>query len=452
MDPARLTFLAVGGLFGLFFALATPPHDPPDEARHHARAWLIAQGRLGVIGEAPGHAASVPRSIVRLHPAAHHYSDEQLASGRLPPTSPRTGPHDPAAVRAELRGSLSRYDLQPVLYVTAYPPTVYAPYVPALWIAGALDLSAAAGLLLARLFGLAAWLAGMYAVLGRAPALRWLLCAAALLPISVFQAGSVSGDPLTQLAVFWWFAEVVRAVARGSGALGSVDGARLLAAALALGLVKPGYAPLALACLALPRPLVPRLALAAAALAAAALPTLLWASVVAAAQQPALFPGADLAGQLRHTLAHPFAFLAAVAGTTAALLPAWLEGLVGNLGHFDVEIPAAATALGLAAVAASAALERNALPLPARLLLLASFFVTTLAVFAMAYLGWTPVGSDKIQGVQGRYFLPLLPFALAAVPAAPPAIRRGLRVAVVAALVAVLAIAATAMVRTYYAL
>jgi hypothetical protein len=452
MDAPRATFLAAGGLFGLFFALATPPHDPPDEARHHARAWLISNGRFGVVGRAPGHEASVPRSIVRLHPAGRHYSDEQLRSGRLPANTQRTQPHAWSELPAKLRGSLGRWELQPVLYTSAYPPAVYAPYLPAIWLARALDLSAAAGLLLARLFGLAAWLAGIAVVLRIAPAQRWLLCAAALLPISVFQGASVSGDPLTQVAVFWWLAECLRAAARGAGALGGRGALRLTAAALALGLVKPGYAPLALAAFALPLRPRPRLALGAAAVAAAALPTLWWASVAAAADVPPLFPGADLAGQLRHALAHPEGFLAAAAGTVAALWPAWLEGLVGNLGHFDVAIPAAATALGLAALAASATLERSPLRPAARLWLLAAFAAAALAVLAMAYLGWTPVGSRVIQGVQGRYFLPMLPFALAALPAAPAFVRRGLTGAVVASLVVVLATSALAMVRAYYAL
>jgi hypothetical protein len=450
MDAPRATFLVAGGLFGLFFALATPPHDPPDEARHHARAWLISTGKLHVVGRAPGHEASVPRSIVRLHPPGRHYSDAQLRSGRLPANTQRTAPHEWSELPAKLRGSLGRWDLQQVLYTSAYPPAVYAPYVPAIWLARALDLSAAAGLLLARLFGLAAWLAGMAAVLRVAPAQRWLLCAAALLPISVFQAASLSGDALTQLALFWWLAECLRAAARG-GALGRRGVLRLLAPALALGLVKPGYAPLALAAFALPLPPRRRVARGAAALAAAALPTLWWAGVAAAADVPPLFPRADLGGQLRHALASPLDFLAAAAGTIAALWPAWLEGLVGNLGHFDVEIPVPATALGLAAVAASATLERSPLRPAARLWLLAAFAATTLAVLGMAYLGWTPVGARVIQGVQGRYFLPLVPFALAVLPAVPAFLRRGLAGAVVAALAVVLGVSALAMVRTYYA-
>jgi uncharacterized membrane protein len=41
------------------------------------------------------------------------------------------------------------------------------------------------------LFGLAAWLVGVWFALRLAPHQRWLLCALALLPISVFQAASI---------------------------------------------------------------------------------------------------------------------------------------------------------------------------------------------------------------------------------------------------------------------
>jgi hypothetical protein len=428
----------------VFFALATPPHDPPDEERHHARAWLISTGRLGVVGEAPGHEASVPRSITQLHPPGHHRDPD---SERAPKW--RASPHTFAERRAQLEGGLSRWELMPVRFVTPYEPLVYAPYVPALWLARALDLSAAAELLLARGLGLACWLAAMWAILGVAPCQRWLLAAVALLPMSLFQAGSISADPPTQLAVFWLFAEWLRAAEQPRGARELL---RLSAAALAVGLAKPGYAPLALACLALPGDPARRLALGAAAFAAAALPTVAWAAIAAAADKPTLVPGADLAAQLRFVLGHPFAFLAAVGSTTGALAGAWLEGMVAQLGHFDVEIPVPATALALAAVAASASLERGRLGPRLRLAALAAFLVTSLAVFAMAYLGWTPVGADKIPGVQGRYFLLMLPFALVALPRLPRVPEPALRLAVAGALALVLALTSVALLRVYYGL
>ena len=50
-----------------------------------------------------------------------------------------------------------------------------------------------------------------------------------------------------------------------------------------------------------------------------------------------------------------------------------------------------------------------------RLFAVLVFLVIYIALFLIQYLTWTPVGSLRIQGVQGRYFIPLLillPFIL----------------------------------------
>ena len=173
--------------------------------------------------------------------------------------------------------------------------------------------------------------------------------------------------------------------------------------------------------------------------------------MLADAGQPALVPGADSAGQLKHILLHPFAFLALVGRASLALLPSWLEGMVGNLGHLDVQIPPVFSALGLAALAASAGIDRGGLGRGLRLGWLAVSGVSALAILALAYMGWNPVGAPRIQGVQGRYFLLLLPFALVALPGLPFLREDRLRIAIVAALLAVLAVSAERMLDRYYA-
>jgi len=445
----------LAGAFGLFFALCTPAHDPPDEARHHARAWLISEGRLGVVGEAPGHEATVPRGITRLHPPGHHYTDDEyhwklaLGAGRRAPS------HAPGEAWRRFAGHLDPEDRQAAWILTPYPPHLYAPYLPSLWLARALDLSAGAGLLLARLSGLACWLAGILVCLRVAPSQRWLLAAVALLPMSVFQAASVSADPLTQVAVFWFTAEWLRAAERGDHAHGLAaqrgDRARVLAAAFAVGLAKPGYAPVALACLLLPGSWRRRLGTTAAALALATAPTLAWLPFLRAAREPAMIEGADLVRQLRFVLEHPLAFASAVVETTRFHALGWLEGLVGWLGHFDVTIPPAATALGLLAVAGGATLDRGSLRRGERVGLPAVFALTSLALLGMAYLGWSPVGADKILGFQSRYLLPILPLALVAIPRLPSVPERSVRWAVSGSLALVLTVSAAAMLRAYYA-
>jgi hypothetical protein len=274
--PRRI-FVALAGAFGLFFALATPAHDPPDESRHHGRAWLVSGGWLRVVGEAPGHAASVPWDIAHLHPRGHHYTDDAYHVRRVFGVARRAPSHAPDEMWSRVSGRLDPAHRQPVRILTNYPPQLYAPYLPGLWIARAADLSAGAGLLLARLGGLAVWLTGIWLCLGIAPSQRWLLAAVALLPMSVFQAASVSGDPLTQLAVFWFIAEWLRSAAQGGRG-------RLLAAALAVGLVKPGYAPIATACLLLPGAWPARVVTTGVALALASVPALAWAPFLQAAQ------------------------------------------------------------------------------------------------------------------------------------------------------------------------
>ncbi|MEN8161070.1 MAG: DUF2142 domain-containing protein, partial [Myxococcota bacterium] len=277
-----------------------------------------------------------------------------------------------------------------------------------------------------------------------APSQRWLLAAVALLPMSVFLGASVSTDPPTQVAIFWFTAEWLRSAAQGGRG-------RLFAAALVVGLAKPGYAPIASACLLLPGSWRSRLGTAAAALALAAAPALGWAAFLLAAREPTPVEGADPLAQLGFLLENPLYFMSAAADTAHFHARIWLEGLVGALGHFDVSIPPTATALGLVAVAASALLDRGALGSWTRAGLLAVFAGTALVLLVMAYLGWSPVGADKILGFQSRYLLPILPLALVVVPRLPGLSERLLARAVTGSLALVLGVSAVAMLRAYYA-
>jgi hypothetical protein len=244
---ALTLFLALAGSGGAFFAIVTPPHDPADEARHHARAWLVSNGRFGVVGRAPDHEAAIPREILRLHPPGHHHSEAQLRAGRFPRTTPPSAPHDLSELWTRLDEPAAGAEFRYVRLLTPYNPLLYAPYAPGFWAAEGLALSTTVGLWLARLLGLSVWMAAIGLALYRAPSHRWLIAASALLPLSVFQAASISADPLTQAAGFVFFAEWLRLAAHAAPPPRASGRAALMAAALALGLVKPGYAPLALA-------------------------------------------------------------------------------------------------------------------------------------------------------------------------------------------------------------
>lgn len=96
----------------------------------------------------------------------------------------------------------------------------------------------------------------------------------------------------------------------------------------------------------------------------------------------------------------------------------WLQGLVGGrLGEIiavDIEVNWVFT-IGLLAVLALSALPNSSdtLVLPRRLraggLIISAAVV---ALFMLACLTWTPINYQTIFGIQGRYFLPVLPLVL----------------------------------------
>ena len=448
----EIVFVVVGGLFGLFFAFVTPPHDPADEVRHHTRAFLIAEGNFTIVGQAPGYRAEVPRSIESLHPAGHHYTDEQLRSGHLPRDLPRTRAHRPRDQRLVFSRKLVPEDRIPIEFGGSYSPLVYLGTSPALALGRALDLTVVGSLWLARVAGLAAWLAGIAFAIRRAPTAKWGLAAVALLPMSVFQAGSISGDPISQVVLFLFFAELLRATSDGTEWKGRKP-LILVGLAVLIGLVKPGYAPLSLGALVLlhDERSGRRLGWVLTIVAAAHITTLGWVARVQASGQPTLGAGIDAAEQVRFILTHPFEFAAVLARTVWDLFPALIEGMVGNVGHLDVGIPPIATALAVLAVLAASALDEAPRPRPwLGWFLLGSFVCTGGALMTMAYIGWTPVGGPFVHGVQGRYFLLMLPFALTGLPRLPPRIAQPLRAAIPWALATVLAVTAMEMVGRYY--
>lgn len=445
-------FLALAGVFGLFFCFATPPHDPADEDRHHGVAFLLSEAHFTVVGDAPGHEATVPRSIVNLHPRGHHYTDEQLRSGRLPADIPRTRRHRPEDLRRLYARELAPHDRVPVRYGAAYSPLVYAAISPALALGRAAGLPVVASLWLARVAGLALWLAGVALAIRRAPVGKWGLAAVALLPMSVFQAGSISGDPVSQVVLFLFFAELLRAARRGTDWAGR-EALLLVGLAALIGLVKPGYAPITLSAVAL---LVAersgrRAAWIAAIVAAAHLTTVGWAARVQAAVQPTLAVGVDAAEQALFIATHPLEFAGILLRTSWMSVPAWIEEMVGNVGHLDVGIPPVATAVALLAVLAASMLDEAPTPRPwTGWALLGGFFAAGIAIMTIAYMGWTAVGIPVIHGVQGRYFMLMLPFALVGLPRLPTRYAPPARAAIPWALATVLAVTAVEMVDRYY--
>jgi uncharacterized membrane protein len=256
---------------------------------------------------------------------------------------------------------------------------------------------------------------------------RLLLLLTLGLPMTVWLAGSVNQDGLL-IAVACLGVALLTRMERRSLWMGTA----LLAL---LALQKPPFLPLLLLPLARSVPRFGGWSRVTAAL-LVAVPGVLWSLAVmhwvsvpllpGAAYHPGpLWPGdphltfrsAVASAQIKVILAHPLQVALLPLTALAAHFGTYWRQCLGVLGDLTIDLPrwmyglwslALLSALGALVSKGGPRLGGAWLPLAAAIALAGS----TELIFLTLYMTWTPVGAARVDGVQGRYFIPMLPILL----------------------------------------
>ena len=389
-------FVVVGGVVGVLFAVFTPPFASPDEATHFFRSYQLSEGHVF----ADQHGARVGGML----PASVEH-DVHLVDvpGPVPGWS---------TIRKVLGNPTGGRRVFTDFQNTAlYPPLTYAPQTVAIAVGRTVGLSNLALMYLARLADLAVFLAlAAYAAV-RFPRSPWLVIGVALLPSTLFLAGSVSPDALTIGLCAVMLAEAARADRPYV----------VLALGVALGLAKPPYFLVSLVALAvwfLRGRRGWQLPAAAGTCCALAVAWSRWADHIFVPYRPIIDRHLDVrpAAQRAHLLHHPLHFAGAVASTAARDWHWWLGQVLAPFGRgIDASPPVAVAAAGFLVLVLVLAPRR---PLDQRvaLALVGFALVTVLATIVAVYLYSNAVGAQHVRLVFGRYLLPVLPALLVAVP------------------------------------
>jgi uncharacterized membrane protein len=129
--------------------------------------------------------------------------------------------------------------------------------------------------------------------------------------------------------------------------------------------------------------------------------------------------------QFAHLLEHPFALPTVIAKSLIGDR-GWLwETMIGRLGWVDAPMPGwyYTTASVILAFALVASRNRGPLLRPALLAIVTLSALVATTCFAL-YLSWTPVDQPTINGLQGRYILPMLPLFAWLLPDREPRLER----------------------------
>ena len=412
---ARL-FAVVALIVGLAYVFITPPFAVPDEDNHFWRALAVGRGHL--VAKRGLDSIPMPKSIETFTWVIERTSPEQNLSAKL-----RTV----AAIRYDGRTG------RPIRFAAWYSPFPYA----ATALVAALPLRPAIVFYGGRIANLLAAVLLIALAIRIAPQYGSIFAAAALLPMSLYELASLSADAIT-IALAWLFTALLLAPPRRASLIALVG--------FASGLCKPAYFLIVLLVFVTPLRWRQRIII----LGATAIGTLF---AIAAAQRGAYNarPGlpVDAGAQLRCIASDPIHFVRVILHDVVTNGRFYIEEMIGRFAANELKLSPIVITVEILLLLGVATTCGAALRARIRLTALGIVVLTIAGILLSQYLIWSVVCGDALEGVQGRYFLEILPLFLAAI--ALPRVRLRMHPAIVIGLaMACNAMALLTIVRRYW--
>jgi len=375
-------YAAAALVIGLTYVFVTPPFAVPDEDNHFWRALAVGRGRF--LATHGLDSMAMPKSVEEFTWVIE-----------------RTSPQETLAEKLKIAAALPHDDRigRPIRFAAWYSPF---PYI-ATGLVAALPLRPAIVFYGGRIANLLLTMLLIALAIRAAPEYGNVIAAAALLPMSLYELSSLSADALT-IALAWLFTALLLAPPRRPWLVAF--------AGFASGLCKPAYFLIALLAFVMPLRWRQRLAI----LGATAIGTLL---AIASAQRGAYNPRrglpVDAGAQLRCILSDPIHFASVALHDAVTNGRFYIEELIGRFGANELKLSPFVITLEIVLLLAVAITCGAALRTRVRVTALAIVAITVSGIFLSQYLIWSVVCGDALEGVQGRYFLEILPLFLAAI-------------------------------------
>lgn len=407
INKPESVFLFFGFVFGTIILFITPPFQVPDEAVHFYRAISITQGDLvaevqnsvagGVIPENAFQTGAQLAIYLACNPQNKQSFEKLSFFLNLPP--------EPDKKRFVKNHSM-------------YPPAPYLAQAFGIGIGKVLHLSWLRTMYIARFTTLMFWLLCTYIAIKIIPVSKWLLILLALSPMALFQAASLSADSPTNALSFLFIALLFK-----NSVENELDNRKLITTlilCILVSLCKPIYISLIFLFFLTPVNRVKIKKYGAAftliLLSSAGL-IMLWMYLIkdvytAFHTWRALPPEQVVSSseQVKFILSHPLQYLGVMLNTTRMHGTEVLESFVGKLGWIDTPLPRWLLFLHSGMLLFYALTDSNKdviLSYWQKVVISVVFFGTVVLTYTSIYMTWTLVGNPTVEGLQGRYFIPI---------------------------------------------
>ena len=387
-------FLIMGLSIGSLYTFAIPLSCAPDEIAHFFRIYEISDGYFSTTIREDGLFTG------SVQPSNLQFSVSNLVQGRVKYTEiidnlkyTADGPEDFAANSAG-----------------GYSIVSYLPHTVGMFIGKTLNLPIVASAYLSRFFHLIACIITLYFCIKYIPFLKFFIFFLAFLPISMQSMATLSADGFLICSTFALITFILHATFNVDFKIKPKHLLLVLLLCLIVSLGKSIYSPVCLLLFTIPKERfgsMPRKLISIFSLGAITLVTLLlWLKSV-----PALSSVTDSSTQLDTLIHSPFTFVRMLGETLIVKTPAYLGQIFGRfLEWFNLVLTMVyVVPSGLCFIYLVIKEKKNVfISRWFRILSIFAICFAALASFIVMYIQWTPTDSTIIQGVQGRYFMPLL--------------------------------------------
>lgn len=399
-------FLIIGLIYGLCFLIATPALQVPDEYEHFYRALYVSEGH--VLPEKVGNMSGVyiPESVQL---TASEISREWVLFIKDRDDKINLIPLLDIGFNSQNRvfEDISR------IAVITYSPVPYIIPAFAITLGKLLNLSPLILIYIGRLANLLVWVFLTYLAIRIIPVHKWVLFMIALIPITLFEAASLSADSLILGLSFIIVAIFFKYAFDDKEKINIKDIYILFILILLLSLSKQIYFLLLLLIFLIPSWKFggrKKMFLTAGFLfLSVIIISGAWNLLVKDLYVP-IVPQVSISGQIAYILGDPLRFPYTLLNTFFYRGFSYQLLFVGNF-WLDIPLPMWWIGAYILSMIPVALIDKSMVLVSKnqKLTSLTIFTIIFLLVCAFVYISWTVVGQNIIDGIQGRYFIPILP-------------------------------------------
>ena len=397
-------FAAMALAAGLVLVFVNGPFQTPDERAHFFRAYQISEGHFFAerIDKAVG--GWLPATVRDcVSPFINISTHREIKVRRESLTSSF---HTPLNEQEKVFVSFSN--------TARNVPLCYFPQAAGICVSRQAGLSPLQMMYAGRMMNLFCWIVFMCAAIRLTPVFKWVIVLVGIMPMNLYLAASLSADTMINACAVLFAGLLLNERFREKGfmTMGKRVGIGFLS--IALSVMKLVYAPLAALVFMIPERSFgsnrKRIAYTVSVIGLSLLAIFLWGLEIRRIYIPLNESSMPL--QLTGILAAPWRFLGVLVNSVQIQGSGYFYSFIGVLGWLDTWLPQWIYVTFFPVLAAAALFEPSGRSLSLRLrgkaALLAVCLLSFFLIVLSQYLTWTKPGTALVEGVQGRYFIPLL--------------------------------------------